>query len=139
MSWLTATVMRYIAGALLVACVALGVRGCTLSAQRDAAVSARDAAQTERDAWKGKAAGCVAANAAYGDVLDRLRAEQARRDREAAAAAAKAAEQVRAAQADARTAQAKLADYRRRFAGKPADCAAALARLDAVCPALGGY
>lgn len=146
MSWLTAKVMQYIAITLLMLCAALGARGCSLSHKLEvaataaaAAASQRDAATTERDAWKGEAEGAAAANAAYGVVLDKIRAQQEADAAAAAAAASKAAQQVAAAQADARKAEASNAEYRRLFGARPKDCDAALLALDRVCPALEHY
>lgn len=146
MSWLTAKVMQYIALALLALCVTLGMRGCSLSHKLEvagtaavAAASQRDAAVTERDAWKGKAEGAVAANAAYGVVLDKIRAQQEADAAAAAAAASKAAQQVAAAQAAERKAEASNAEYRRLFGNRPKDCDAALQALDRVCPLLRDY
>lgn len=139
MSWLTATVLQYIAGALLLLCIGLGVRGCTAASQRDVAIAERDAATTTVAAWKGKAEGCAAANAAYETVFEQQREEQAAADARAAAAAARAAAAVAAATADAAKAQRERDDFAKRYAAKPAGCTAALQALDAACPLLKGY
>lgn len=150
MNWLIAKlagpVAVYALGALLLVIAAMGVNTWRLShdvdvaqAQAAAAASARDAAGTERDAWKGKAAGAAVANAAYGVVLDKIRAQQEADAAAAAAAANKAAQQVAAAQAEARKAEASNAEYRRLFGARPKDCDAALLALDRVCPLLEHY
>lgn len=146
MSWLTATVMQYIAGALLVLCVALGARGCGLSHKLEVAATAaaaaaaqRDAAVTERDAWKSKAGDALAANRAYDVAFAQLQEAAAEQQRLADAAAAKAASAVAAAQRDEAKAERSLAEYRRLFGAKPKDCEAALRALDRVCPLLEGY
>ena len=143
---LTVTPLLYAIGGLLLVCIALGVRTCSLSKDVDVAVAAqgtaeaeRDTAATERDAWKGKAEGAVAANAAYGVVLDEIRAQQARDAQQAAAAAAQAAQQVAAAQAGYRKAEGRLTEYRRVFGDRPADCESALQAMQRACPLLEGY
>lgn len=139
MNWLTTTVLQYIAGALLLLCIGLGVRGCTAASQRDVARAERDAAITTVTAWKGKAEGCAAANAAYDAVFEQQRAEQAAADARAAEAVRAAAAAVAAATADAAKAQRERDDFARRYAAKPAGCTAALQALDAACPLLKGY
>ena len=149
MNWLIAKlagpVAVYALGALLLVIAAMGVNtwrlshNVTVAEAQAAAASARDAAVTERDAWKGKADGAAAANAAYGVVLDNIRAQQEADAVAAAAAASKAAQQVAAAQADARKAEASNAEYRRLFGNRPKDCDAALLALDRVCPLLEHY
>lgn len=139
MNWLTTTILQYIAGALLLLCIGLGVHGCTAASQRDVAIAARDAATTTAAAWKGKAEGCAAANAAYETVFEQQREEQAAADARAAAAAARAAAAVAAATADAAKAQRERDDFVKRYAAKPAGCTAALQALDAACPLLKGY
>ena len=146
MSWLTAKVMQYIAGGLLLACIGLGVRGCALDSARDVAVanqgkaqSARDAAVTEREAWKSKAGDALAANAAYDAALGQLQEAAAEQQRRADAAAQVAANAVAAAKRDEAKAERSLADFRRLFGNRPTDCDAALQALDRVCPMLGGY
>lgn len=139
MNWFTATVLQYIAGALLVLCIVLGVYGYAAASQRDVARAERDAAVTTRDAWKGKAEGCAAANAAYDAVFERQRQEQAAADARAAEAAQRAAAAVADAQARVVAAQQQRDDYARRFNARPANCDVALQTLDAVCPMLRGY
>lgn len=146
MSWLTMKVMQYIAGGLLLACIGLGVRGCALDSARDLAVAnqgkaeaARDAAITERDAWKSKAGDALAANQAYDHALGQLQEAAAEQRRMAQAAAEKAASAVAAAQRDEAKAERELGEYRRIFGAKPRDCEAALLALDRVCPTLRNY
>lgn len=146
MSWLTMKVMQYIAAGLLLACIGLGVRGCALDSARDLAVAnqgkaeaARDAAITERDAWKSKAGDALAANQAYDHALGQLQEAAAEQRRMAQAAAEKAASAVAAAQRDEAKAERELGEYRRIFGAKPRDCEAALLALDRVCPTLRNY
>lgn len=139
MTWLTSTVWQYVAGALLLLCIGLGVRGCNAASDRDVAIAQRDAATTSLDAWKGKAEGCAAANAAYDAVFEQQRQEQAAADARAAEAARAAAAAVAAATADASKAKRERDDYAKRFAARPAGCEAALQALDAACPLLKGY
>jgi hypothetical protein len=146
MNWLTAKVLQYVAGGMLLVCLALGARGCAL--QKDAAVaraeqgraeSARDAAITERDAWKAKAADALVANAAYGAVIEAMQAAEADRVKQQQAAAERAAQRVAEANAAAERARRERDAYAGRFAGKPAGCAAALTAMQAACPMLEGY
>ena len=145
MSWLTAKVLQYIAGGLLLACIALGVRGCSLDTARDLAVAERataiadrTAAITERDAWKAKVTDALAANRAYDAAFAQMQEAALDQQRQADAAATRAQQVVAAARADEAKAERQLADFRRRFAAKPANCAAALKALDAACP-IGSY
>lgn len=146
MSWLTTTILQYIAGALLLLCIGLGVHGCTAASARDVAIAQRDVAIAQRDAaittvtaWKGKAEGCAAANAVYDAVFEQQRAEQAAADARAAEDRKRAAAVVAAATADAAKARRALDDFAKRYAAKPADCTAALQPLDAACPLLRDY
>lgn len=146
MNWLTMKVLQYIAGGLLLACVGLGVRGCALDSARDVAVanqataeSARDAAVTERDAWKSKAGDALAANQAYDHALGQLQEAAAEQRRLAQESAKKAAAAVAAAARDEEKALRELAEYRRVFGAKPKDCDTALLALDRICPTLRNY
>lgn len=146
MSWLTMKVLQYIAAGLLLACIGLGVRSCAVDNARDVAVAeqgkaeaSRDAAITDRDAWKAKAGDALAANQAYDVIFERQRQAAAEQHRLAQEAAAKAAAAVATAQREAAKAERTAAEYRRVFGNKPKDCDAALAALDRVCPTLGGY
>lgn len=139
MTWLTTTVLQYVAGALLLLCIGLGVHGCSAASARDVAIAQRDAATTSLDAWKGKAEGCAAANAAYDAVFEEQRREQAAADARATEAARAAAAAVAAANADASKAKRERDDYAKRFAARPVGCEAALQALDAACPLLRGY
>ena len=146
MNWLTMKVLQYIAGGLLLACIGLGMRGCALDNARDVAVanqataeSARDAAITERDAWKSKAGDALAANTAYDLIFEQQRLAAAEQHRLAQETAAKAAAAVAAAQRDELKAERVAAEYRRIFGAKPKDCDAALLALDRVCPTLRDY
>ncbi|MBS0371898.1 MAG: hypothetical protein JSS57_22165 [Proteobacteria bacterium] len=139
MNWLTTTILQYIAGGLLLLCIALGVRGCTAASARDAAIAERDAANTTVAAWQGKAEGCAAANATYDAVFEQQRQEQAVAEARAAEAARAAAAAVATATADAAKAKRERDDFAKRYAAKPAGCTAALQALDAACPLLKGY
>ena len=145
MNWLTAKVMQYIAGLLLIACIGLGAKGCALSTERDLAQASlktaqadKKTAETERDAWKEKTADAQAANAAYDVIFEQQRQEAQAQQQHADAAAQQAAAAVADARRDEAAAEKQLVDFRKRFAGKTTDCAAALLRLDAVCK-IGSY
>lgn len=146
MNWLTAKVMQYIAGALLIACIGIGAKGCALKTQRDQATASlataqadKRTAETERDSWKAKVADALAANAAYAVIFDKLQAEADAQQQRADAAAQQAARAVAAARRDEAAAEKQLADFRKRFAGKPVACAVALQAMQNACPALEGY
>lgn len=146
MSWLTAKVAHGIALALLVLCVALGARSCSLSNQLDVAVSAaaaaaaeRDAANTERDSWKAKTADALAANGAYGAVIESMQAAETERLQQAAAVAERAGKLIAEAKVDADRARRERDDFKRRFTTKPTTCAAALDAMQAACPTLKDY
>lgn len=148
LSRLTVTPLLYACGALLVVVAGLGVRvhmlgsdAIAADARRAAAVADRDAARTERNAWKAKANDLIAANSAYGVTVDTLRQllDEARQAaRVMAEQDRKAIAQARADAADAdRTLQLFTAKYQAE-SRKP-DCAKALLTLEAACPALSGY
>ena len=144
MNWLTAKVAQGIALSLLILCMGLGTKACTLSrelktatAERDTALARKKTAETEREAWKSKAADVLAARDAYAAMLSEIKAEQARADAAAAAAAKQAAAAVAAAQRDEATAERRLADFQRRYVARPKTCDDALKLLDSVCPAIG--
>ena len=146
MSWLTAKVMQYIAGALLLGCIGLGLRGCALSddvavavADKGKAEADRDAAVTSRDSWKSKAEDALAANRAYDAAFAQLQEAAAEQQRLAGEAAKKAAAAVATAQRDEAQAERQLADFKRRSGNKPATCAAALQAMQAACPMLEGF
>ena len=87
---------------------ALGARSCSLSNKLDVAVSAaaaaaaeRDAASTERDSWKAKTADALAANRAYGAVIESMQAAETERQQQAAAIAERAGKLVAEAKVDA--------------------------------------
>ena len=145
MNWLTAKVAQGIAVALLVACIGLGARGCSLSsdlktatAEKNTAIAEKTTAVTERDSWKAKTADALAANRAFDAAFAQMQEQALEDQRLAAAAAHQAAAAVAAAKRDEVRAEQDLAAFKRRFANKPADCTAALARLDAVCK-IGSY
>lgn len=146
MNWLTAKVAQGIALALLALCVALGARSCSLSNKLDVAVSAaaaaaaeRDAANTERDSWKAKTDDALAANRAYGAVIESMQAAETERQQQAAAIAERAGKLVAEAKVDADRARRERDDFKRRFTTKPATCAAALDAMQAACPTLKDY
>lgn len=146
MNWLTAKVAQAIALALLLACLALGAKGCSLSSQlkaanaeRDTAQAERNAAITERDAWKAKTEDAQAANRAYGVVLQQMQEAEAQRQAQEDATARRAAAAVAAAQAEAVRARRERDAFARRFADKPATCAAALDAMQSACPSLERY
>ncbi|HTL15546.1 MAG TPA: hypothetical protein VL251_10715 [Thermomonas sp.] len=135
---LSVTPLLYTIGLLVVLVGVLLLNLRIAHAQGDKAQAERAAAVTERDSWKLKVQDAHAANVAYGAYIDQLTAAAEAQQRQADAAAARAAQQVKAATAEADRAQRELADFRRRFNGKSTDCAAALLRLDAVCK-IGSY
>lgn len=150
MNWLvgklTAQVVQGIAAALLVLSIGLGVQVWVQSKRIDVAVAekataefARDAAVTERDAWKSKAGDALAANASYDVIFEQQRLAAAEQHRLAQETAAKAAAAVAAAQRDEAKAERVAAEYRRIFGAKPKDCDAALLALDRICPTLRSY
>ena len=131
-----------IAGALLLASnlawwgYAGGLRADVAKAE-----GARDAAVTERAAWKTRAGELHSANAAYDSEFAKLagelqaaQAERARLQREHG----EALEAARAAEADAdRTLRAFMDRYAAQL--RAPDCAGALASVQRLCPALEGY
>lgn len=127
------------AAVLLLVIAAMGVKLALVSGARDVAVADLLTRTTERDAWKGKAEGCTAANAAYDAAFDKLAAEQAERDRLNAEAANRAASAVAAAQAEAARAETQRDAYARKFAARTPTCAQALQTMQAACPALEGF
>lgn len=127
------------AAVLLLVISGMGVKLALVSGARDVAVADLSARTTERDAWKGKAEGCVAANAAYDAAFDKMAAEQLARDQQAAEAAKRAAAAVAAAQADAERAERQRDAYARKFAARTPTCAQALQTMQAACPALEGF
>jgi len=148
LSKLTVTPLLYACGALALLSVglsvALHVRGADLAAAqaRTGEVAAeRDAAVTERDAWKGEAERRGEANEAYADVVGTLHGELklAQGERRRLEAAGRAA--VAAAQAEARDAERTLQRLAAQFQAQSRvpDCAAATARVAQACPAFEGY
>lgn len=146
MSWvadkLTAKAVQGIAAALLVLSLGLGVQVWVQGKRLDvakadvgAAESARDAARTERDAWKSKTDDALAANRAMDVVLGQLQAAAEEQQRMADQQAQQAARAIAASKAKAAAADKELAEFRRVYGQRPADCEAALKSLDRVCPA----
>lgn len=145
---LTVKPLLYVIGALLLViagqAVWLSMRGADMraaEAETGRMEAQRDAARTERDAWKlsaesnGKAS--QAANAAVDGLAQTVEDVQAecRRQGEANAAA------IERARAEARDADRTLQTFTAKFqteSRKPA-CAQALARLEDACPALRDY
>lgn len=142
MKWLTMKLMQYIAGALLLTCIGLGAKGCSLASERDTAVAKQGeaealtrAANTERAAWKSKAGDLAAANAACDTAFDQLQAAATERDRQVEQQTAQAEQAIAASKAKAAAAGRELAEFRRLYGQRPANCEAALKSLDRVCPA----
>lgn len=127
------------AAVLLLVIAGMGVKLALVSSARDVAVADLSTRTTERDAWKGKAEGCTAANEAYDAAFDKMAVEQAARDQQAAEAAKRAAAAVAAAQAEADRAEAQRDSYARKFAARTKNCAQALQTMQAACPALEGF
>ena len=136
---ITAAVLLAVIAALLFNLRLANAAADTALANQGKAEAARDAAITERDAWKSKASDALAANEAFGAIFEKQRLAAAEQQRLAEASAAKAAAAVAAAQRDEAKAERSLAEFRRLFGTRPTDCDAALQALDRVCPMLGGY
>lgn len=142
MNWLTMKVVQWIAGGLLLVCLALGAKGCALASERDVAIagqaaaqSERDAAITERESWKEKTAAALVANRAYGVAFAQLQAAFDEQRQQAALAAQQAAKAVATAQRAEAEAERELAGFQRLFGKRPPECETALKSLDRVCPA----
>ncbi len=116
-------------------------RASQLSAQRDAAGARVTAVETERDAWKGKAAELKSANAAAQDGINSLTGELARVQGEQRRVQREGEQAVAAAKADAAEADRTLKNFIARYAQqiRNPDCAGAMAVVQQACPALEGY
>lgn len=147
-SKMTVAPLLYLCGALLLLVIGLGVKVAMLGSDLDAAVAnqgkaeaERDAVITEREAWKGRADELQAANGAYGTALNTMHQQLQMCQGEAARIESEGLKAVAAARAEAADADAALKRFTAQFQAesrKPV-CAAALAALDAACPALQGY
>ena len=145
---LTVTPLLYACGVLALLSIGLSVALAlaradvrAVTAEAGAVNEELHAAQTERDAWKGKADGCVAANEAYADVVGTLngelelaQSERRRLEKEGRAA-------IAAARAEARDADRTLKRMAAQFQAQSREpsCAAAVARVAQACPAFEGY
>ena len=136
---ITAAVLLAVIAALLFNLRLANAAADTALANQGKAEAARDAAVTERDAWKSKAGDALAANQAYDHALGQLQEAAAEQRRLSQEAAKKAASAVAAAARDEEKALHELAQYRRIFGAKPKDCDAALLALDRVCKTLEGF
>lgn len=130
------------AAVLLVVIAGMGFKLALVSSARDVAVAnqgkaeaARDTAITERDAWKSKAGDVLTANRAYDHALAQLQEAAAEQNRVAEQQAQQAEKAIATSKAKAAAADRELAEFRRLYGKRPADCAAALQSLDRVCPA----
>lgn len=148
LSKLTVTPLLYTSGALLLACIGLGValhvKSSTLEAaeaQVGQVAAERDALATERDAWKLESAQCVEANEAYADVVGTLHGELQLAQGERRRLEAEGQAAIAAARADARDAERTLQRMAAQFQAqsRAPDCAAATARVAQACPAFEGY
>lgn len=147
-SRLTVTPLLYAIGVLMLVVAGMGVKLALLDSARDSAVSAQHAAEadtraarTERDAWKQAATGGADANRAATAGIRSLITELERQQGELARLGEAGRRAVAAAQAEAADADRTLKLFTAKFQAesrKP-DCARALAALDTMCPALGGY
>jgi len=120
---------------------ALGLQRDVAAADADTATAMRDAALTEKQAWKNKAGELEVANLATQKTIGYLqtelqRSQGERRRLEAAGQHAVAAAQAEAADAD-RTLKTFIARYAQQLSNP--DCAGALAVLQQACPAMSGY
>ena len=145
---LTVTPLLYACGVLLLAVLGLTVRlhfvGADLDvakAQVGTAESQRDAARTERDAWKQRAEDAQLANraadAAIGSLHNALEQQQA----QCAANQQANAKAIARARADAADADAALRKFTAQFQteSRKADGGRALAALERACPLMRGY
>lgn len=135
----------YLAGGLAALLVASNLawfaRAAGLRADLSAARADAQLAETERDAWKAKAADLLRANQAGQAVVDALQIELANAQRQARELDAQGRRALAAARAQAATADQRLREFRARYerqSGTP-DCAAALAALPHHCPQFEGY
>ena len=139
MSWvadkLTAKAVQGIAAALLVLSLGLGVQVWVQGKRLDVAKADVGAAESARDAWKSKTDDALAANRAMDVVLGQLQAAAEEQQRMADQQAQQAARAIAASKAKAAAADKELAEFRRVYGQRPADCEAALKSLDRVCPA----
>ena len=144
----TVTPLLYACGALLVACIALGGTvawkshtQATLQAKLDTALAKIDTASTERDAWKGRVDELAAANGAYTNALQVLRAELDKCQADKATVANQGKQAEAAARRAAADADAALQSFTAQFqqASHGGKCAVALAAMQQACPSLEGY
>lgn len=148
MAKLTVTPLLYACGALALLSVGLGVALAlaradvrAITAEAGAANEELYSAQTERDAWKGKAAGCVESNEAYADVVGTLNGELELAQQENRRIKAEGQAAIAAARAAARDADRTLKRMAGQFQAQSREppCAAAVARVAQACPAFEGY
>jgi uncharacterized protein HemX len=148
LSRFTVTPLLYAVGALLVIVLGMSVAlkleaGKVDSAQaaETAAVAQRDAANTQRDAWKLKATGAADANTAANSAIASLEGTLTRQQQACSANQQANALAISQARADAADADRTLKLFTRKFqteSRKP-NCAQALSALEAACPALQDY
>lgn len=148
LSKFTVTPLLYACGALLLVCIGLGVRLAMLGADVRAAEAAtgqaeaqRDAAITERDAWKVRAEdNARAASTAQASVVT-LRDELKRAQGDLRTLGVQSRAAIAQAEAQQRDAERTLARFAQQFqteSRKP-DCTRALEAVGRFCPALEGY
>lgn len=145
---LTVVPLLYACGALLLLAIGLSVKIALLGSDLDTAIADKGKAEaeraaviTERESWKGRADELQAANGAYGTALNTMHQQLQLCQGEATRIESEGRKAVAAARAEAADADAALKHFTAQFQAesrKPG-CAAALAALDAACPALQGY
>lgn len=132
-------------GVLLLAVAALSAALAVQHYQHAAALSAAqaraDALQVASAAASARVDELTAANAGYGDTVATLQSALTHEQAQCAAVRKQSAKALSAAQAKAADADAALKTFTTRYASAAAaaDCAQALNRLEAACPALRSY
>lgn len=121
--------------------VALAVQHYRHAAVLATAQSQASSEQARADAASTRVDELVAANAGYGDTVATLQAALQHEQSQCATVRQQSAKAVATAKAQAADADAALKTFTMRFASAAAaaDCAQALNRLEAACPALRSY
>lgn len=145
---LTVTPLLYACGVLLAVVLGMGVKIAllgsavdTAQAKQQTAEEALDRVSTERDAWSNAAEGAANANKQADAAIESLRLTLEQQQQQCAATQSANDKAIAAARSAAADADAALKHFTAQFQSesrKPV-CGAALAALDAACPALQGY
>lgn len=145
---LTVTPLLYACGALLAVVLGMSIKLALLSsavdtaeAKQQTAEASLDRVSTERDAWSNAAEGAANANKQADAAIESLRLTLEQQQKQYAATQAANDMAIAAARGAAADADAALKRFTAQFqteSRKPV-CGAALAALDAACPALQGY